>query len=360
VNLPETRRTKEDVLLLVVATAAGGVVIGSVRQAAPPSVGLWVTTAAALALVLAATFAFWLGGAARRAVSETLFGEWDAARTLLSAIPDGLVIVGDGRVSSVNRRVCDLVGFGREELLGAEAPFPFWAPEHRHEIEAWHAELESRGEHAGELTFRRRDGGRIRVLVAGRTVTSNRDGRRYVVTIRDVSDGHRRESRLAELAARDPETGLLNRHEFEERLRDAVREATAEGTNVAVVLAEVGVRGEVGPAVGAAVFRRPEALVAVERLRGIARAGDVIARTRDGELGLILPATDASGGLDAVARLRSALDGLDVELTAGVCDLSTAGDALMLYAFADRALASAREKGPSAAARYLVLPRDAA
>jgi PAS domain S-box-containing protein len=355
-NLPATGRTKEDVLLLAVAVAAGGVVVASVRQAAPPSVGLWVTTAAALALVLAACFAFWLGGAARRAVSETLFGEWDAARSLLSAIPDGLVVVDDGRVSSVNRRLCELVGFGREELLGADAPFPFWAPEHRHEIEAWHAELGVRGEHAAELTFRRRDGGRIRVLAAGRTVSSDRAGRRYVITVRDVSAGHRRERRLAELSARDPETGLLNRHEFEERLGDAVRDATTGGESVAVVLAELVVRGEVG----AGAFRRPEALVAVERLRGVARAGDVLARTREGELGMILPGTDVQGGVEAVARLRGALGELDVELTAGVCDLATAGDPLTLYALADRALASAREKGRSATARYLVLPRDIA
>ena len=50
------------------------------------------------------------------------------------------------------------------------APFPFWPPEHRHEIEAWHADLDARGELASELTFRRRQGDRVRVLVSGRVV----------------------------------------------------------------------------------------------------------------------------------------------------------------------------------------------
>ena len=77
--------------------------------------------------------------AARRVVGATLFGEWEAARTLLSAMPDGLLLVHDGRVLSVNSGLCELLGFEREELLGAAAPFPFWRPEHRHEIEAWHA-----------------------------------------------------------------------------------------------------------------------------------------------------------------------------------------------------------------------------
>jgi len=354
VNLPSTRRTKEDVLLLGVAAAAGLVVIASVRQAAPPSVGLWVTTAGALALALATCFAFWLGGAARRAVNQTLFGEWDAARTLLAAIPDGMLVVGHGAVSSVNDRLCELVGLRREELLGGVAPFPFWAPEHRHEIEAWHAELEASGDHVGELTFRHRDGGRLRALVAGRRVAG--DEPRYVVTIRDVSDGHRRERRLADLSARDVETGLLNRHEFEVRLGAAVRRAMSDGGNVAVALAELSVHGEVG----AGVFRRPEALVAVERLQSVARVSDTLARTRDGEIALILPDTDAKGGVISLKRFRGALEGLAVELTAGVCDLATAGDALTVYALADRALASAREKGPGETSRYLVLPRDVA
>jgi hypothetical protein len=35
-----------------------------------------------------------------------------------------------------------------------------------------------------------------------------------------------------------------------------------------------------------------------------------------------------------------------VVLTAGVCDLANAGDTFALYALADRALASARRRGP--------------
>ena len=145
-RLPAAGRTKEDALLLGVAAAAAAGAMVAVREAMPPSLGLWIATAAALALALAAVFAFWLGGEARRVVGATLFGEWEAARTLLSAIPDGLLLVHDGRVLSVNRRLCELLGFEREELLGAAAPFPFWPPEHRHEIEAWHAALGKLGE----------------------------------------------------------------------------------------------------------------------------------------------------------------------------------------------------------------------
>ncbi len=133
------------------------------------------------------------------------------------------------------------------------------------------------------------------------------------------------------------------------RLRDAVRRALASGTNVTVVLAELGRRRPHG----ALVFQRPEALVAVERLRALLRAGDELARTGEGELAWILPDTDAHGGVGAVARARTDLAALEgVTLTVGVCDLATAGDALALYAFADRALARARRQGLGGTVQY--------
>ena len=107
---PATVRTKEEALLLGVAASAAVVAVVSVRDAEPPRIGLWVATATALGLALAALFALWLAGHARRVVDETLFGEWDAARTLLSAVPDGLLVLDEGQVRSVNRRLCELLG----------------------------------------------------------------------------------------------------------------------------------------------------------------------------------------------------------------------------------------------------------
>lgn len=352
-SVPSSARTKEDALLLAVAVAAAVAAAAAVRAAVPPSLGLWITTAVALALALGAAFAFWLGGEARRVVAQTLFGEWDAARNVLSAIPDGLFVVHERRVQSVNRRLCELLGFERDELLGATVPFPFWPPEQRHELEAWHARLEATGAHDGELMLRSRTGERMHVLLAGRTVTGGSGAPRHLVTVRDISERHRRERRLDELSARDPETGLLNRREFEERLGDAVRRAVAAGTNVAVVLAELAVDG----CADGGVFRRPAGLVAVERLRAVVRAGDEVARTRDAELALILPDTDAHGGAGAVARARTELADLEgVALTVGVCDLAAAGDAFALYALADRALADARTQGIGGTAQYAPRP----
>jgi PAS domain S-box-containing protein len=341
-------RARDHAMLLAISISGVVLAVLSLREAAPSDLGVRMATAASLTLGLTTAFALWLG-ARCRAAAEGLHGEWDGARALLAAIPDALLVVHDGDIRSVNRRLCELVGFDEVELLGCVTPYPFWPPEHRHEIEAWHAELEAYGEADGELTFRRRDGGRIRVIASGRTVSDEAGRSQRLVSVRDISAGHRRELRLAELASRDSETGLLNRGEFEERLGDAVRRALASGSNVSVVLAELTAGGRTGEG----VFRRPDALVAVERLRALLRVDDEIARTGEGELGWILHDTDAHGGVGAVARARTDLAALEgIALTVGICDLAAAGNALALYAYADRALAAARGQGIGGTAQH--------
>ena len=344
------RWSKEEVLLLAISVTAAAAAIVSVREAAPPRPGLWLATAAALALALTGVFAVWFGGAARRRLDAVAPRRVGTRRgRCLSAIPDGLVLVRDGRDRARSTGVSATCSASIARSFSAgRTRSPSGRPEHRHEIEAWHAELEARGELGSELTFCRRGGDRIRVLVAGRVVDDRRRPRQ-LVTVRDASASHRRERRLTELSARDPETGLLDRREFEERLGHAVRRARKSGTNVTVVLAQIATGGRAVDD----VLEQPEALVAVDRLERGVRAGDELARTGKCEIGWILPETDAAGGIEAVSRWRSEIaDVGDVTLTAGVCDLASAGDALSLYALADRALADARRKGLGETAAY--------
>jgi PAS domain S-box-containing protein len=349
VSAAAVARTKEE-LVLVAAAVSGLAIAGlSARDAVPMDIGPVLATAAALGVAGASAFAYWLSRAARRSVVRLEDAELSAARELLAAIPDGLLLVQDGRVRSVNRRLCELLGFQRAELLGEQQPFPFWPPELRHELEAWHEELERRSELDGELTFRRRNGERVHVAIAGRRVSDDAGSPRHVLTVRDMSSSRRRERRLAELCGRDPETGLRDRLEFEEMLGGAVRRANAYGETLTLVLLELSVDG----LAGTGVFGRPGALVAVERLQELSRVDDVLARTGDGELAWILPGTDMHGGVGATARARTALASVPgVALTAGICDLETAGDALALCAFADRALLDAREQGIGGTAQY--------
>ncbi len=343
------RRTKEEALLLAVSLAGLAIAALTIRAAVPPDPLLWLAAAAALGVAGASAFAYALGRAASRKMAAAEDGDLAAARELISAIPDGMLLVQAGRIVSVNRRLCELLGFARSELVGQARPFPFWPPELRHELDAWHATLERQTELEGELTFCRRNGERVHVVVASRHVPGEGDAPRHVLTVRDVSVGRRRERRLAELCGRDPHTGLPEHAEFEVLLGGAVRRAIAYRESLAVVLVELSVDGYTGPG----VFGRPEALVAVELLGELARADDVLARTGEGELAWVLPATDGHGAVGAVARARTALAALPgVALTVGICDLATAGDALALCAYADRALVDARGQGVGGTAQF--------
>jgi PAS domain S-box-containing protein len=350
VNGRRIRPTTEDVVLLAVAATAAAAVY-AVLDARPAGAELWLTSASALAFGLAALLFLWLRGVARRARAERMDGDDDPARNLLAALPEGLVLVRGQRIASVNRALCELLGFERAELVGRTMPFPFWPPERWHEIEQWHADLERHGELAGELTFCDRSGERRRVAIAGRVVRDPKRAAWELVTVRDVSDSHRRERRLAEVSTRDPETGLLHRDEFEDRLGQATRRATQSGVPLAIVLARLDLDG-------GASLSRPEALIAVDRLRRTLRAGDELARTGLCELAWILPDTDAAGADEAVARWRAEIaDVGSVGLTAGVCDLAAAdGNPVALYALADRALAAARVRGAGATERYAATP----
>jgi len=342
------RRTKEDYLLLVVSVSAAAVAVASWRRAESGAPELWAAMGVALAVSLAMLFTFLVAGSVRKAAFETAPEEDGSFRRVLAAVPDGLVVLDGSRVIAANGRFCELVGFSRDELADEVAPLPFWPPEHRHEIERWHAWLAERGEHAGRLTFVHRGGDRLPVLVAGRRVAGGSGSRRYVVTVRDVSESNRRERRLSELSSRDPETALLNEHGFDERLREAVRRSIADGTNASVVVATLGsdVAGGTGH------LASPAGLLVVERLVALLRAGDELGRMGDDEIAWVLPGTGADGAVEAVDRARQTISDTGATLTAGVCDLETAGDAPSLFALADRALAEARRGGSGRTVSY--------
>jgi PAS domain S-box-containing protein len=341
-------RRWEEHLLLLVSAGAGAVAVVKAPEALSARPVLSAATALALALSLASACLYWFAGAARRAAVQTRQGDDAAARRVLAAIPDGLVVLDGGRVASVNRAFCELVGYGRDELVGVGPPFPFWPPEHRHELERWQQQLSVGEARAERLTFLHRDGSRVTVLVAGGSVGWPAGEECQVLTVRDVSHGDRRERRLAELCSRDPETALLDERGFDERVRDAVRSALADGTNPSVVVVELGIDG----ASWSGSLGSREALLVIDRLQGRLRAGDELARLRDDQIAWLLPESGLEGAVEAVSRARRAISDTGTTLTAGVCDFATAGDAPSLYALADQALVEAKRQGRGTTACY--------
>lgn len=265
----------------------------------------------------------------------------ESARAMLAAFPEAVLVIRDGVVVAVNRRLCRLLDLRREELVGNAAPFRFWPPEHRHEHEDWHRRLAELGTLEGELTIRARDGRRIAALASGSVVPAG-PGRSPAtfVSLRDITARREVEDRLVALASRDPLTALLNEWGFQERLSEEVARARSAGRGLSVALIHFDGLNE------------PEDLTTVvQRFRADLRAGEQISRTSDAELAWILPETDAEGAVSAVERARGHLSrargqGFErLRISAGVCDLVAASDDATLYAFAHEALRAARRQG---------------
>src|SRR5437764_4815697 len=133
---------------------------------------------------------------------------------IVDGAPDGILIVDDaGRMVLANRRVEDLFGYHREELVGRSVEV--LVPE---EVRSAHAAQRSRyGAHpaarpmgAGlQLEGRRRDGSRLPVEISLSPVEAA-GGRFTVAIVRDVSDRLRAE---AELRTAHEELALLEEQE---------------------------------------------------------------------------------------------------------------------------------------------------
>lgn len=117
---------------------------------------------------------------------------------------------------------------------------------------------------------------------------------------------------LADLAHRDPLTGLANRRAFDEALRREVARARRSGAPLAVVALDVDhfkrVNDAHGHAAGDAV------LVAVAaRAAAALRAGDLLARVGGEELAALLPGAGLGAATEVAERVRAAIAATPLE-----------------------------------------------
>jgi PAS domain S-box-containing protein len=113
---------------------------------------------------------------------------------------DGLsVIDATGEQIYVNDALCAMLGFSREELLGARAPYPYWPVEHLPALEETFARFVDGESQNLELVLARKDGTRLDVILSPVTITDPHGAvlARYA-TIKDISEHKRLERALVE------------------------------------------------------------------------------------------------------------------------------------------------------------------
>jgi diguanylate cyclase (GGDEF)-like protein len=162
-------------------------------------------------------------------------------------------------------------------------------------------------------------------------------------------------TRLEELSSRDGLTGLYNRREFEDRLREETQRARRYGKPLSVMLLDIdhfkNVNDRYGHQAG------DETLIAVaDLIRLSARPMDAVCRYGGEELAVILPETDASGAGIVAERIRASVaesltttpqgDEIQVTVSIGFATFPQDGDTGPgLVKAADEALYAAKQEG---------------
>lgn len=174
------------------------------------------------------------------------------------------------------------------------------------------------------------------------------------IVLRDVTSYERMQRSLRELATTDALTLLPNRRHFLELAQQALERSHRSGRSTGWIVLDIDrfklVNDHYGHDAGDRVLR-----VLADTMRETVRAGDIVGRMGGEEFAVCLPDTDLAGARLLAERLRAAVAGRRVRITAGelsvtaslgVCETSGKNlDLDTILALADGALYRAKWEG---------------
>lgn len=274
----------------------------------------------------------------------------DRLAGIVDSVADAIFTIGmDLVITSWNRGAEALYGYAAGEVVGREATilYPPGSDEPRRLLT-----VASTGERVrGHDSVRRtRDGQLAEVSL---DASPHQDG--IVVVARDISDRRELEAELVRQNMHDALTGLPNRAFLTYRLAQALSDARRRDTPVAVLVADLDQFRAVDDLHGHVVGDRVLVEIA-ERLRGVARASDTVARSGGDEFVLVCPGLDVAGAGD-MARLVIEAIGEPLEATHRALRIGASvgiavtppldSDAATLLQHADVAMYEAKARGRS-------------
>ena len=272
--------------------------------------------------------------------------------------PLGMALIAtDGRWLRVNRCLCELTGYEREELLRSSV----------HELTPYARELEAdlaemRRLIAGETPsyqlerrYIRADGKVVWVLL-NVSLVRDPDGLplHFLAQIEDITERKQAEQEAGEASLRDPLTGLASRTLLIDRIELALARLRRRTTHIAMFLLDLDRFDRINDSFGHRAGDRLLAEVA-ERLRRVTRESDTVARLA-GDRFVVLSEDHESehAAIPTVERLRAAIrqpfevDGAEAFVTAstGIAITRNAtADPEGLLADAQAAMHRAKERG---------------
>jgi len=225
------------------------------------------------------------------------------AAKVFDASREGMVITDPhGDILSVNLAFTAITGYPRDEVVGRN---PRLLASGRHDAGFYRAmwqSLNETGQWRGEIWNRRRDGA-IYPQWLEIAAVYDADGRvtHYIGLLADLSERKAFEERLEYLAWHDPLTGLPNRALLRDRLEQAAAQAQRQGGQVAMLSIDLDlfkhINDTLGHTVGDALLVR-----CGERIAGVLRASDTVARFAADQYFVVLPGVQQAGAVQVAAQ----------------------------------------------------------
>lgn len=263
-----------------------------------------------------------------------------------------IAVLRGGRIAWASPGFCAMVGLDAASAAGMRF-VDVVVPEERETIanaidETPGAAIDAIAAHA-----LRADGSRFHAQI-GSAAFDLPGGPGAVVTLRDVTEQRRAESRFSELAFIDPLTELPNRALFFDRLRQTLIDARRYGIGFAVLVGDLDgfkqVNDRYGHETGDALLQ-----AAAKRLRAAVRESDTVARTGGDEFAALLPRASNQDEASVIAKRMVASLSAPIAVAGTRCEVGlSAGIALYpgdghdideLVAHADGAMYAAKRAG---------------
>jgi len=313
-----------------------------------------------LLLILLLTLYLASSLSARRRLLQALQQSATRSREITDNLGEGLVVLDQrGRVTEANPEAVRLLGWSREELLGAEAHALF----HHHRDENQGpvqicpilGVIRSGQPYSSyDESFLRKDGRHLPVRVNAAPLSSAGGICGSVLSFQDITDVKRSQEEIHRLAFHDALTGLPNRRLLQDRLEHALCIEQRHGRMLGLMFLDLDsfkpINDTYGHECGDLLLKQ-----VAHRLTGLVRRSDTVSRQGGDEFVVLLPDLDSTTDAQAVAQkildtLRQPFQvgshRLQIGVSIGIAVYPDSGDnAQTLILNADLAMYAAKQAG---------------
>ena len=224
-------------------------------------------------------------------MAESVESHFRQNAVIMEVMPEALVISGEhGRIVISNAHTEQLFGYSREDLMGQ--PIEILFPERMRKAYADYRDARCAASAVREMGVdaeffaRHKDGTEFPVDISLGPLKTDK-GDWVISTMRDVSERKKIESQILHQATHDALTGLPNRRLFQELLSRAMAHALRTERIVAVIFLDLDGFKKINDTLGHEEGDKLLKVVA-ERLLGLLRQDDVVARQGGDEFTILL------------------------------------------------------------------------